>query len=211
MVGDDAEMARDGGNVGCRRGLLRLDLVAHRGNSIRIRPDKNDAGGGECLGKSLALGEKAVTGMDRFDRARFAGVHNLVHQQVALGRLRRANENRGVRHLDVQGVFVGLRIDGDRLNSHPTGGFDDSAGNFAAIGNQYTLEHAALRNMRRYDLGRPLTRVSCGYRRRLQYCLRDGVSSAATRQRSRDIYQVISLKSARTGRCCHRTERPALK
>src|SRR3974377_292869 len=33
--------------------------------------------------------------------------------------------------------------------------------------------------MRRYDLRRPLTRVSCGYRRWLQYCLKDGVSSAA--------------------------------
>ena len=49
-----------------------------------------------------------------------------------------------VGHLDVQGVPVGLGIDGDRLDAHPARGLDDPAGDFAAIGNQDTLEHKAL-------------------------------------------------------------------
>ncbi|MEI9805314.1 MAG: hypothetical protein WDN48_13885 [Pseudolabrys sp.] len=45
----------------------------------------------------------------------------------------------------MQGILVGLRIDGNRLDAHFAGRFDDPAGDFAAVGNQNALEHAALR------------------------------------------------------------------
>jgi hypothetical protein len=41
----------------------------------------------------------------------------------------------------MEGILVGLRIDGDRLNAHFVGRLDDPAGDFASIGNQNTLEH----------------------------------------------------------------------
>ena len=43
----------------------------------------------------------------------------------------------------MQRVAVGVGIDGDRLDPHLARGLDDPAGDFAAIGNQDTLEHAA--------------------------------------------------------------------
>jgi hypothetical protein len=42
----------------------------------------------------------------------------------------------------MQGVAVGVRIDRNRFDSHPSRGLDDPAGNLAAVGNQDTLEHA---------------------------------------------------------------------
>ena len=97
------------------------------------------------LGKGLALGQKAVAGMHGLRAARLAGGHDLVDQQIAFGGLRRADGDGGIGHLHVQGVLVGLRIDGDRLDAHFARGLDDPAGDFAAIGNQDTLEHAAFR------------------------------------------------------------------
>ena len=47
VVLDDAEMARHGRDLGLGGGLLGLDLVAHRGDGLGIRPDEDDAGLGQ--------------------------------------------------------------------------------------------------------------------------------------------------------------------
>ena len=39
-------------------------------------------------------------------------------------------------------ITIGLGIDRDRLDTHPPRGFDDPAGDLAAIGDQDSLEHA---------------------------------------------------------------------
>ena len=49
LVGNDAEMAGDGRYAGASRRPLRFDLVAHRLDGGRIRPDENDAGAGQRL------------------------------------------------------------------------------------------------------------------------------------------------------------------
>ena len=94
------------------------------------------------FGKGLALGQEAIAGMDRLGAALLAGSNNLVDEQVAFRRRRRADRDRGIRHLDMQGIFVGVRIDGDGFNPHFARGFDNPAGDFAAIGDQDALEHA---------------------------------------------------------------------
>ena len=77
--------------------------------------------------------------------ARLAGGDDLVDDEIALGRGRRADGDGRVRHLDVQRVLVGVGIDGDGLDPHPAGGLDDPAGDFAAIGDQNALEHGRQR------------------------------------------------------------------
>ena len=141
VIVDHAEMPGHGGNVGRRRRLLGFDLVAHGRDGFWVRPDEHDAVGCERLGEGRALGQEAVTGMHGLRAGRLAGGHDLVDQQVALGRFRRPDGDSGIGHLHVQGVLVGLRIDGDRLDPHAAGGLDDPAGDFAAIGNQDALEH----------------------------------------------------------------------
>jgi hypothetical protein len=52
--------------------------------------------------------------------------------------------HRLVRHLDMQRVAVGVRIDRDRRDSQLSRGLDDPAGDLATIGDQDALEHARL-------------------------------------------------------------------
>ena len=173
LVGNDAEMAGHGRHVGGGGCLLRLDLVAHGGDGFRVRPDEDDAIRFQRLGKCLALGQEAVAGMHGLGAARLAGRDNLVDQQIALGRLRRADGDGGIGHLHMQGVFVGLRIDRDRLDPHAAGGLDDPAGDFAAVGDQDALEHKGKK-----PSAIPVE-MAADSRRLLQYCLAAGVSSAA--------------------------------
>ena len=143
-VGDHAEMPGNGGYFGSRRRLLALDLVAHGGDRLGIGSDEDDAGPRQRLGKSLALGEKAVAGMHRLGAGAFAGVDDLVDDQIAFGRRRRTDGHGLVGHFDVQRVAVGLGIDRNGCNSQAARGLDDPAGDLAAIGDQDTLEHAAI-------------------------------------------------------------------
>ena len=144
VVLDDAEVARHGGDLGLGGGLLGFDLVAHRGDRARIRPDEDDAGLVQRARKSLALGQEAVAGMHRLGAGLAAGLDDLVDQQVAFGRRRRADQDGLVGHLDVQRVAVGLGIDGDRLDPHQAGSLDHPAGDLAAICDQNFLEHVVI-------------------------------------------------------------------
>jgi hypothetical protein len=144
FVFDHAEIARHRRDLGGGRGALALDLVAHGGDGFRVRPDKHDTRLGKGLRKSRALRQKAVSRMDGFCAGLQAGCHDLVDQQVTLSRGRWTDRNRRVGHLDVEGVAVGVRINGNRRNPHPTGGLDDPAGDLAAVGNEDSLEHCGL-------------------------------------------------------------------
>jgi hypothetical protein len=146
VIGDDPEMTGHGRDLCRRRGLLGLDLVAHRRNGFGIRADENDAGFGQRQRKGLAFGEKAIPRMHGLGAGLLAGLDDLLDDEIALGCRRRADRNRLVRHRDVQRVLVGVGIDRDGRDPHAAGGFDDPAGDFAAIGDQNTLEHAENRS-----------------------------------------------------------------
>ena len=137
-------MARHGRDLGARGRLLRLDLVAHGGDRLGVRPDEHDAGRRERLRKGRALGQKSVARMYRLGAARSAGGDDVVDHQVALRRRRRPDRNGAVGHFDVQRVAIGVGIDGDGLDPHSAGGLDDPTRDLAAIGNQYSLEHFPL-------------------------------------------------------------------
>ena len=70
-----------------------------------------------------------------------ARLQNPVHDEIALGRRRRTDQHRFVGQDHVHGVPVGLRMDGNGGDAHLAGSTNDAAGNFAAVGNQYLLEH----------------------------------------------------------------------
>ena len=141
VVLDDAEMAGNGRDLGGGRRLLRFDLVAHGGDRPGVRADEHDAGFRQRRREGLTLGEEAVAGVHRLGTGRLAGGDDLVDDEIALGRGRRADRNGGIRHLDVQRILVGVGVDGDGLDPHPAGGLDDPAGDFAAVGDQNALEH----------------------------------------------------------------------
>ena len=136
-------MAGHGRDLGGGGGALALDLVAHGADGLGVRPDEDDAGFGQRLGEGRALGEKAVARMHGFGAALLAGGDDLIDDQIALRRGRRADQHGVVGHLDMERVAVGFGIDRDGRNPHAAGGLDDAAGDLAAIGNQDSLEHRA--------------------------------------------------------------------
>ena len=150
---NDAEMAWHSRHLGLGGGLLGFDLVAHGGNRRRLRPDEDDAGLFQRFGKRLTLGEKTVARMHRLGLGPACGLDDLVDDQIAFGRSRWPDQHRLVSHLDVQRVAVGLGIDRDRLDAHPPRGLCDPAGDFAAIGDENTLEHAAQVSVLRQGCG----------------------------------------------------------
>ena len=99
---------------------------------------------GERARKRLALGQEAIAGMHGLRAGLAAGLDDLVDQQIALGRRRRADQHGLVGHLDMERVAVGLGIDGYRLDPHAARSLDDPAGDLAAIGDQNSFEHVLL-------------------------------------------------------------------
>ena len=121
--------------------FFEFDLVAHRLDGADVGPDEHDAGFGQGDGEGRALGQKAVAWVDGFRAGRLAGGDDLVDHEVGLRRGGRPDGDGLVRHFDMQSVFVGFRIDRNRLYPHATRRLDDSAGDFAAIGDKDFLEH----------------------------------------------------------------------
>ena len=141
---DHAKIAGHGGDLRCRRRLLALDLVAHRLDGVDVRPDERDAGRLQRLGEGGILRQKAVARMDRF-RARLLGrLDDLLHHEIGLRGGRRPDQHRLVGHIHMHRVAVRLGIDRHRLDAHPPGGLHDTAGDFAAIGDQNFVEHGGL-------------------------------------------------------------------
>jgi hypothetical protein len=141
-VFDHPEEARHRRNFSGGRRFLRFDLVAHRLDGADVRADERDLCFLERFGKGRTLGKKAVARMHRFRAHLLAGVDDLVDQKIGLGGGRRTDVDGLVRHLDMQRVLVGVGIDRDRRNAHALRGLDDTAGDLAAVGDQYLLEHA---------------------------------------------------------------------
>ena len=94
--------------------------------------------------KGFALGQEAVAGMHRLRAGLAAGLDDLVDQQIALGRGRRADQHRVIGHFDMQRIAVGLGIHGYRLDPHAARSLDDPAGDLAAICDQNSFEHVLL-------------------------------------------------------------------
>ena len=134
-------MTRYGGDVGAGGGFFRFDLVAHGGDCLGVRPNKHNARLGERLGKRRALGQKTVARMYRFGAAFLAGSNDPVDQKVALRGRRRPDRDCRVGHLDMERVAVSLGINRNGCDPHAAGGLDDPTGDFAAVGNEDSLEH----------------------------------------------------------------------
>ena len=144
VILDHAEMAGNGRDFRPRSGFLRLDFIAHRGNRLGIRADKNDAGLGECGRESRPLGQKAIAGMHGLSAALPTSGDDLCNVEIALRRRRRPDCDRRIGHLDMQRIAVRIGIDRNCRYTHAPRGLDNAAGDLAAIGNQDPLEHATM-------------------------------------------------------------------
>ena len=135
-IRDQAHIAWNGADPRFLRQFLRGDLVAHRLDRASGRPDEGNAFFRQGFGKFHVLGQEPITRMHRFRPGLANCIHNLVNHDIGLVRGRGADMDRLIRHLHMQRVAVGIRIDRNGCNSHLSGGLDDTAGNFAPVGDQ---------------------------------------------------------------------------
>ena len=136
MIGrfDQIHMTRHRADVRFLGQALRFDLVTHGADGTGGRADENDSGFVERLDETCVFREKSKTRVNGLRTAFLAGSDDLVDQQVAFRGRRRPNANGLVRQFDVQRTAVRLRENGYRLDAHFLGRANDSAGDFAPVG-----------------------------------------------------------------------------
>ena len=140
-IGDQAHVARHGGDTGRHRQLLGGDLVAHRLNRGGRRADEHHARRLKCCGEVHVFAKKSVTRMHRFGPGGLDRGHDLVYHDIGLRGGCRADMHGLVRHGNVQRVAVSVGIDRDGLDPHLSRCLDNAAGDLAAVGDQDLLEH----------------------------------------------------------------------
>ena len=91
--------------------------------------------------------------MDRLGAGRQGGVDDRIDAQVALGRRRRSEADRGIRHRDMHRVGVGVAVDGDRFHAQVVAGADEPDGDLPAVRDEDATErrggHAAAPSLRK--------------------------------------------------------------
>ena len=88
---------------------------------------------------NAARSEKPVARVDRLGAGRLAGLNDLVDHEIGLSRGRGPDGDRLIGHLDMERVFIGFRIDSDRIDAHAARGLDDAAGDSAPVGDEDLL------------------------------------------------------------------------
>ncbi|MNV30070.1 hypothetical protein D3C71_1213240 [compost metagenome] len=139
-----AVVARREGHAGLLHQRLGRALVAHRADRIGRGADEDDAGFGTGLGEAGVLGQEAVAGMDRLRAGAACGLQDGIPAQVALACRRRADRDGLVGQAHVARVAVGVGVHRHGGDAQALAGSDDTAGNFAAVGDQDLGEHGGL-------------------------------------------------------------------
>jgi hypothetical protein len=149
VILDDAEVARHGRDLGLGGGLLAFDLVAHRRHRLGIGADEHNPGLLDRRREGRTFRQEAVAGVYGLGAAFLASRDDVLDDEIALGGRRRADGDGLIGYFDVERVAVGVGIDRNGCNPHPACGFYDATGDFAAIGNEDSLEHSADRSTAR--------------------------------------------------------------
>ena len=138
---DQPLAAGHGGNVDFLGQSPGGVLVAHQGHRLVRGADELDLATAADLGKMGVFGQKTVARMNRLHVADLGGADDPVDLQVAVGGLGRADAIGFVGQFQVGGAAVGLAEDGHGLDAQLAAGAEDAQGDFAAVGNQDSLEH----------------------------------------------------------------------
>ena len=94
-------------------GVFGDRLITHHFDGFRFGADKLDVTRFALLGEFGVFGEKAVAGVDGVDVSDFGGADDAIGAKVAIGALGTADADRLIGQLHVQGLHVGLGIDGE--------------------------------------------------------------------------------------------------
>jgi hypothetical protein len=120
--------------------------------------------------------------VDGVDVSDFSGADDAIGAKVTIGALGAADADRFIGQLHVQGLDVGLGIDGEGFYAQLSASTYDAQSNFTAIGDQYFLNHGRLgdnfpsppesisrkRAIDKAESGRRQTERTSGFKRKLK-------------------------------------------
>ncbi len=121
----------------CAAGRFVLERI-HR---ARTRPDETDIATFANVREVRVLRKKTVTGMDRINIGDFRRADDTVDAEVTFVAWRFADADGFVRHLDMDGINVSLRINRNGPDIQFLAGANDAHCDFASVGNQDFFEH----------------------------------------------------------------------
>ena len=108
---------------------------------MRLRADECNALFLATPGKGFVLAQETVARVNGLGACLFASGDDFFGLQVAVAAGRGANVYRLVGQRHMAGFFVGIRVNGNRLDAHFFGCGNDAASDFAAVGDQDFGEH----------------------------------------------------------------------
>jgi hypothetical protein len=138
---DGPVASRDGRQPGVFHFAPRAVLLAHHFNDFRPRTDEGNLGRFAHFREVRILGQKPVAGMNGVHVGDFRGADYVGDVQITFAAARRPDAHGFIGKAHVQRIPVGLRIDGDRLDSQLLARADDPQGDLAAVGYQNFVEH----------------------------------------------------------------------
>ena len=98
--------------------------------------DENQTRRRDRRDKIGVLAEKTIAGVDRLCPGGVGGGDDPVALQIAVGDGRPADTHRLIRHDGVARLGIGIGIDSNRADAHPSRRGDDAAGNLAPVGHE---------------------------------------------------------------------------
>ena len=119
-------------------------LQPHGADGGGRRADPDQTGGHDSLGEVGILGQEAIAGMDGLGARGLCGGEHLRRVQIGFACRGRADQDGLIGLPDMQGLRIGLGIDGDGPDAHATGGAEHAAGDLATIGDQDGGEHGSV-------------------------------------------------------------------
>ncbi|MNF78710.1 hypothetical protein D3C84_609030 [compost metagenome] len=140
QVGDVALGAGGDRHAGLDHAAARFGLVAHAADHFGRGADELDPALGADIRQLGVFGEETVARMQGVAAGLDRQVHQFARVQVA-GQGVGADAVGFVGTLDVQGVPVGIGVDGHRADAHLGASAHDSDGNLTTVGDQDFLDH----------------------------------------------------------------------
>src|SRR5215216_6405575 len=132
---------RGHGDARLDRGLAGLRFVAHPADGARVGTDELQADPLADLGETGVLGEETVAGMDGVGARKLSGGDDGRYVEVAAHSRRRADADRLVGQLVVQGVPISGGVDSDAPHSQLAAGPDNAQGDLAAVRHEDLADH----------------------------------------------------------------------
>ncbi len=156
-----------------------LHLVAEHVDGCRVRADPDQPGALYGAGKVGALGEKAVAGVHGIGAGALGDGQQLVDVQVGIGRALAVQGVGFVGVAHVQGIDIGIGVNGHGAHSVITTGAGDAHGDFTAVGDQDFFHSWFFASaVRREASGSSSTNASIGLKR---ICALMGICPARSR------------------------------